>query len=471
MFLRAKQMPTCQRLAIRVRALSCVRSLWDYGRKLMLFHCARCKLSVTVLILYCLSSQAIDCQRNSAPKPSEEIPATAAAMPGADQKHPLFSFDQDGLLISNRDASSSVRIHGYLQADGRFFATNLEDLQQNVLLFRRIRPMVEGNFARRLSFRLMPDFGENQVVTQEVYAEWKFDRDITLQAGKFKTPIGLEILRSDRDLNFVERSLASDLVPVRDLGAQLEGSLSRNEFTYDVGFFSGTEDGANASFAWKGTKEGVVRAAFKPLADTHSNLARALSIGAAVSVGHAHNAPPSFNSIGQNTFFAYKPGVVAWGARRRVSPQAHYYYGPLGILAEYVISGERVQSVDSRRYLTHNAWEISGSYFLTGEKNQFAGVQPWREQQPCTGIRRWGAWELAVRHSEIHLDPGSFPAFASPASSARDSRESAVGLNWCINHHVRLQSAYEHSTFSAPQGNSSPLHTENMGTARLQLGL
>ena len=437
----------------------------------MFFRCVRCKLPFMVLILYGLASQTINCQRNSEPKATEEIAATAAATPGANPAHRLISFDRDGLLISNRDASSSVRVHGYLQADGRFFVANFEDLQQNDLRFRRIRPMVEGNIARRLSFRLMPDFGENQVVTQEVYAEWKFDRDITLQAGKFKTPIGLEILRSDRDLNFVERSLASDLVPVRDLGVQLEGSLSRNEFTYDAGYFSGTEDGSNANFAWKGTKEGVVRVAFKPLTDTHSDLARALSIGAAVSVGHAHNAPPNFNSVGQKTFFAYAPGVVAWGARRRVSPQAHYYYGPLGILAEYVISGESVQSVDAHRYLTHNAWEIAGSYFLTGEKNQFAGVQPWREQQPCTGIRRWGAWELAARHSEIHLDPGSFPTFASPAHSAQDSRESAVGLNWCINRHVKLQLAYEHSTFSAPQGNFSPLHTENMGTARLQLGL
>ncbi len=436
----------------------------------MLFHFVRRKLPVTVLLLYCLASPTIDCQRDSEQRSPDATPATAVIMPGANQKHALLSFDQDGLLISNRDASNSVRIHGYLQADGRFFVANFENQQQNDLLFRRIRPLVEGTLHKRLSFRLMPDFGENKVVTQEVYAEWKFDRDITLQVGKFKTPIGLEILRSDRDLNFVERSLASDLVPVRDLGAQLEGSLSRNELTYDVGYFSGTEDGSNANFAWKGTKEGVVRVIFKPLADTHSNLARALSIGAAVSTGHVHNAPPSFNSVGQQTIFAYSPGVAAWGPRRRVSPQAHYYYGPLGILAEYVISGERVQSADAHRYLAHNAWEVAGSYFLTGEKNQFAGVQPWREQQPCTGIRRWGAWELALRHSEIHLDPGSFPTFASPTNSAQGSRESAAGLNWCINRHVRVQLAYEHSTFSAPQGNSAPLHTENMGAARLQLG-
>ena len=43
----------------------------------------------------------------------------------------------------------------------------------------------------------------------------------SLRTGKFKAPLDLERLQSDRDLEFSERSEIQNLVPNRDTGAEI----------------------------------------------------------------------------------------------------------------------------------------------------------------------------------------------------------------------------------------------------------
>jgi phosphate-selective porin OprO/OprP len=95
----------------------------------------------------------------------------------------------------------------------------------------------------------MPDFGQNNSQIQDAYIELNVLRAAKPRVGKFKTPIGLEVLTSDRELLFVERSMASDLVPLRELGAQIAGSILSDTVTYAVGYFNGTTDGSNGAFA------------------------------------------------------------------------------------------------------------------------------------------------------------------------------------------------------------------------------
>src|ERR1051325_10617752 len=82
-----------------------------------------------------------------------------------------------------------------------------------------------------------------------------------------------------------------------------------------------------------------------------------------------------FVSDGQQQVFAYNPashaGVLADGGHWRLSPQGSYYYGPFGLLAEYVISDQRVTralgTTRLSRRLENTAWEVTGSWVLTGE--------------------------------------------------------------------------------------------------------
>lgn len=181
-------------------------------------------------------------------------PADAHATPAVVH---TISFGHDGLLIASNDATTQLRVHGYLQADGNFFSSNLKNQSPDTLLFRRIRPLLEGTLFKTLDFRFMPDFGRNNPQIQEAYVEVRTIQFAKPRIGKFKTPLGLEALRSDREATFAERSLASDLVPLREVGAQLSGSLlhdsilmprviSMEPLTDRTGIFNG----APAARAW-----------------------------------------------------------------------------------------------------------------------------------------------------------------------------------------------------------------------------
>jgi phosphate-selective porin OprO/OprP len=388
----------------------------------------------------------------------------------SEKKHsrPLFSWD--GFRIANRDGSSELNVYGYLQWDTRLFSNDLKGRSRDVLLFRRVRPLAEGRIANRMAFRFMPDFGEGKSVLQEVYVEWTFNSAAALQLGKFKTPIGLEVLRPDRDMIFVERSTASGLVPTRDLGAQLHGSFWDNALTYALGFFSGAEDGTNANFEWRGSKQGVARIFFEPFTSNRDKV-RPLGIGIAGSLGFNHGAPPKFNTVGQETFFRYSNSSFALGQHRRWSPQANYFSGRFGVIGEYIYSGETIYSNNTSRYLSNRSWNIGGSIILTGEKNRFQGFEPAHPFAPFEGRQHWGAWELEFRHSELSIDKNAFPRYANPATSAQGAVESAAGLNWHINRHTKLVMNYEYTGLQRSAASDHHFSPERAVLTEIQLTL
>jgi phosphate-selective porin OprO and OprP len=391
----------------------------------------------------------------------------APKTPQAKAKPPVFS--REGLWIAKKDNPTVVRVHGYLQGDGRFFVTNLNDRAYDRLLFRRVRPLVEGKLANFLDFRFMPDFGEGNRVIQEVYVENGSIPFARLRAGKFKTPIGLEVLRSDRELTFAERSLASDLVPLRDLGIQADGSILHGGVRYEFGFFSGTGDGTNAKFQWRGTHEEVGRVMVKPFAEYSAAAMKQLGIGIAASDGHNHGALPSFKSVGQQTFFIYSAQTVSIGRHRRIAPQAYYFYGPLGVLAEYTISSQNVSAGSQHRPLSNTGWQVAGSFALTGEKNSYDGFHPAHNLEFSHGTHHWGAWEFVARHSELTIDPRAFQQFAAITKSSSGAHESAAGISWYLNRMVKLLSDYEYTTFPASGENTAHLPIERVMMTRLQL--
>lgn len=416
-----------------------------------------------VLIVCWLASQPIRCQpyKTSASSMSALVETERAVKP--------ISFSRDGLLITNHDHSYELKVHGYLQGDGRLFVNNMQDQHHDELLFRRVRPLVEGTLANRVDFRFMPDFGEGNAVLEEAYLEWKSMPFARLRVGKFKTPIGLEVLRSDRDLTFAERSLASDLVPLRDLGAQVEGTLLQEAITYEVGYFSGTVDGTNANFEWRGTSEAVARVFFTPFESANDSALRQLGVGIAASAGRNSGLLPDFKTVGQQTFFNYSSSAMADGQHKHVSPQAYYFCGPAGFLAEHIISGATAQLGTEHRYLSNNGWEFAASIVMTGEKNSYAGIQPRHAFEPTRGFQHLGAWEIAFRQSRVDFDAHAFPKFANPTASAREAIESAVGLNWYLNGHTKLMTDYEYTEFHMNTKGILRLPPERVAMTRVQL--
>lgn len=420
------------------------------------------------------SSQSL----SAASPPSSQVALSTAASADPIQttsnsptQHRPISFRRDGLWFSTADGSTHLQVHGYAQADNRMFFSNTRGQELDTFLFRRIRPLFEGTLFNQVDFRLMPDFGQYNPQIQEAYLELKTLPYAKLRAGKFKEPIGLEVLRQDRDLSFTERSIASDLLPLRYLGAQISGSLFSKSINYEGGYFQGSSDGSNAVFTqWTHGNEGVGRVFFLPFAATSNNALKNLGFGAAVSAGHQHGSIAGLKTMAQTTFFKYSSTTVADGQHNRLAPQAYYYAGPFGVIAEYMISSQEVFNKGKTARIGNEAWEVQGSVMLTGDKNSYAGFHPRNGFEPNRGFRHLGAVELAFRYSELGINPDAFPLFASASTSAQKARATGIGLNWHLNRYVKLMTDYEHTTFRMASSTATPLHSENVLVSRIQLG-
>lgn len=412
------------------------------------------------LILPLRSQSAIPSSFKSAATP---VQASTPAAPRA-----AVQAGSNGLIFSGFHGST-LQVHGYLQADNRMFSTDPHRRAYDTFLFRRIRPIFEGTLFHDLDYRFMPDFGQYNPQIQEAYVELKTIPWARLRAGKFKEPVGLEADKSDRDLALAERSLVSDLLPLRYMGAEIRGVILANSISYAVGYFNGSNDGSNGSFRWLPANEFAGRVFLLPFATTRISPLRQLGFGLGGSLAHQHGSLSSLKSVSQTTFFKYSSSTVADGSHARISPQAYYYAGPAGLMAEYAISSSDVANHLQRASVRNQAWEVTGSVFVTGEKNGYNGIRPRRNFEPGKGWTRLGAVELVVRYTNLRIAANAFPVFANPTTAAQVAAEHGFGLNWYLNRFVKLTTDLEYTTFRMASRTIPALHSETVLMSRLQL--
>lgn len=394
--------------------------------------------------------------------------AVAATAATPKKTKPAVSFGADGLIFSTQDKAYRLQVHGYVQADNRMFSNNPKGEALDTFTFRRIRPNFEGTIFGNVDFRFMPDFGQNNPQIQDAYLELKTLSFAKLRVGKYKEPLGLEALRSDPEMSFAERSLSSDLVPLRYLGAQIGGSVLSNSISYQVGYFNGTNDGSNGALQWITSNEAVARVFFQPFALSKVSALQHIGLGVAGSAGDQHGTIAGLKTTGQSTFFKYSSTALADGQHNRLVPQAYYFVGPAFFMAEYALSSQTVLNKKLTDRFRNEAWHVEGSFMLTGEKNSYNGVRPRYSFEPNKGIRHFGAVELAIRTSQLSIDKAAFPLFASK-TAAQHAQEWGVGVNWYLNRFTKLMTNYEHTDFRMPSSKATPLHSENVLMSRIQL--
>lgn len=419
---------------------------------------------------------AAEAHRPTAAPPRGVVPPP----PPPDDSIPRFHFGHGGFVLGSADGRNEIRFRLVLHVDGRAYFGGTQPIA-DTLLIRRARPFIEGTLWGVIGFRLMPDFAQGQAVLQDGYIDlrpWSFLR---LRVGKFMVPIGLEWLQSDSSIPMVERSLATDLVPYRDLGVMLMGELGGGTFCFQLAIVNGAVDGGNGpDFALHSDKDYVGRIFLRPLRRTRLAPLSDLGFGLAGSYGTARGTAassnlPSYRSPGQQTIFTYvnnptvpDAAVAAAGERWRVTPQLYWFIGPVGLLAEYVVSSQKVERLGMSSALQHWAWNLTASFVLTMEHAAYDGVVP---RHPVDFRHRAvGAFELTLRYSELRLDPGAFPLFADPATSVQSARELAAGLNWYLTDFLRLMLSFSHTDFSAGAATGSR-EPENALLGRLQIAL
>ncbi len=366
------------------------------------------------------------------------------------KSQPRAAAGRDGFLVRSADGDFQLRFRGYVQADGRAYTGDgVTSTSPNALLLRRVRPVTEVTLAKYFSARLMPDFGGNQVVLYDAHIDLRFAPQVALRAGKFKPPVGLERLQSATDIPFAERGLPTNLVPNRDIGAQLYGAFGRGIVTYAAGVFNGVPDLGNGNGDVTNDKGFVGRVFLQPF-QRSTGLLRGLGIGVAASTGTdsgtvAAPALASYSTSGQQVIFRYRDSTIATGTRTRLAPQAYFYAGRFGLQAEYVISTQDLLRSGTAGTVEHRGWQLAGSFFLTRDAASYTTVTPKRGFDPVA--HTWGALELVARVGELELDDAAFPTFATPAASVSRARAWGAGLNWHLARGVRLALNYDETLF------------------------
>jgi phosphate-selective porin OprO/OprP len=349
--------------------------------------------------------------------------------------------------------------------------------------------------ARDFDFLFVPDFGGSSVQIFDAYLNYRYRPELQLRAGKMKSPVGLEQLQADVDIFLNERSFVTALVPNRDIGIQLQGDILGGVASYAVGIFNGVGDARNSSnFDFEDDKAFEGRVFFQPFKTTSIYALQGFGFGLGGSYESMQRTNTSalpattggtfagYTTEGQQQFFAYNPlsnaVVVADGEHWRLSPQGYYYYGPFGFMGEYVISDQRVSRglgpTRISRRLANTAWEVTGSWILTGEDAAYrGGVTPRRPFDPLGG--GWGAWQLVGRYEQLDIDNDAFPLFSNPGSSATFAAAWSVGLNWYLNRNFMIKASFSHTDFRGGGGPaaSSPAavtrNDENVFFTRMQL--
>jgi phosphate-selective porin OprO/OprP len=390
---------------------------------------------------------------------------------------PSVTVSRDGLAISSADNAFGVRLRGYVQADGRFFgASEGVPTPASTFVLRRARVILEATAYRYFGLRIAPELGGGQVTLQDAYVEARPATALAVRVGKLRPPIGLERQQPATDQRFVERGLPSNLSPSRDVGLQLYGEVAQGMVQYQVAALDGAPDGANIDGDASTGKDVAARVLVRPLVTSVPGVDLALGIGGSTGTeqGTANAAAlGSYRTTGQLALFRFRGDgteantVVADGRRARLAPQAFLYSGRLGMLGEYIRTTHTVRRAGSAAALTMQAWQLSGGWALTGDRETFSGFAP---SHPLDGsaIGGRGALELVARYGVLTIDPDAFPTFADPATQPRRARAAGVGLNWRLTRGAQLAANYERTQLDGPEA-ATARSTEHAVLTRLQL--
>ena len=450
---------------------------------------------------------------------NQEIAAEEAAKKATTA--PNISFNDKGFVIKSADNQHALRLGGTLQLDDRQYVNQANDAN-NQFIVRRARVYASGTLWKYIDFRFMPDFGlvdaqnlRNTAIIADAWLNFKAIPEVQVQVGKYKPPLGLEMLQSDQNTVFMERSATTQLQPSRALGVQVHGLLFDDELSYAVGVFSESPNNYTQTVDTTLGYGIAARLFARPFVNDADELS---GLGFGVAGSYANDFDPSasgnnaisngLNSYASDTgvtFFNWQSGTgspTRDGAIYRIIPQGFYYYGPFGIQAEYILQSQGVELVGAGATNpqirdTSWGWQTTLSYNLTGEDNSFDSLTPknnfdfFQTDDPDAV----GLWQIAFRADQLQLDedlfqrlPGSTSTTTAASgttannaqTNARGFNSYSLGFNWYLNPNIRAYANFVYtqwyysanggtSGIGVPSNNSNITNNEFGITTRLQL--
>ena len=339
------------------------------------------------------------------------------------------------LDFESSNGDFKAHLGGRLQLDAaKYFDDGPVSLGSGVEV-RRARLFIGGSYQQDWKFEAQYDFTalepQNDALDglKDAYIAYHGFQSISIKAGHIKKPFSLERLTSSKYGTFMERSLATTFVPIRNLGLAISGHSE--QWTASAGLFSGRIT--------------------QPVHDGYSITGRVTysPVHAQDHVIHFGLAASRRETNDDNTArFASRPeshitevllvdtGKFDAESFYLIGLEAAYINGPFSIQSEYVRAETSKKTVGSPE-LTASGFYVESSWFITGESRNYSFKDGSFKQ---TKIHRainhdgFGAWEIAARYSNLDLTDETI--------IGGEEDNITIGLNWYPNNQLRLMANY-----------------------------
>ncbi|PWB45891.1 MAG: hypothetical protein C3F12_07385 [Candidatus Methylomirabilota bacterium] len=404
-----------------------------------------------------------------------------------------------GFFLKSADGQFSLSLRGFMQnwfivegarkeegfpgvVDGQDLTkAGLARHDPSTFRIRRTRLIISGQVFRDFGFLIEPEITGGSIGTrlEEAYANYTYAPWAKVTLGQYKARFGLEMLTSSRDLDFAERAVISRaLSPEYQVGATVEGNLKLAAVPvyYGVGIYNGCGrvDQCPNSIDNDGDKEFTGRVTFAPPVPVGT-----LTIGLnadhrtfRVVRGNGATDPAGVTRPvgGGSPFHRFNPvgptnvrlaGNGEGGTQNGFLINGNRVTGGGDIVFDlypFVIKGEYAYASQERDGLGAGDGNLDNLIMQGG----YGSIGYWVFGNKLKGLLVNGRYE----HVRIDDNKGTF---TSPVTAANERpmelRSGTIGLNWYINHNVRLRGNYIVTNLS-PHSNAVGLsNAEDGGVA------
>ncbi|MCE0497317.1 MAG: hypothetical protein LV481_05145 [Methylacidiphilales bacterium] len=409
-----------------------------------------------------------------------------------------------GFEIQSADKQFDLKLKGLLQADDREYLTpaNNGGSPGDGLYLRRARIIFDGTLWGAYDFRIEPEFGSRSggaggtssttATLANANVNIHYWEPLQFLVGRFKGPVGYERSQLVANNIWIENGLTQNLTSQYTEGFLAHGDIDGKVFSYGAGVFEDVRDNANTDIQSMidNNNSFMGDVYLNPFRQSDIKALQGLGAGVAGSVGDRGSAGTastaslaSYYTPGQISLLTYNTKTATGqtvtesedGPAYRLTPVVYYYYGPFGGYADYAVSSVRaLRSVTGTgagigsRYTTlqNDAWQVVGSYVLTGENADYDnGVQPRHNFSLHDGT--WGAFQLVARYGEMTLDNNYFTSTGTSTTGVgaafvtqapRTITDIGFGLNWYLNSNVKAQFQYDYDGYT---GGIWPVNPQN----------
>lgn len=360
------------------------------------------------------------------------------------------TLDERGLNFRSADENFRFRLGGRLNADASFsHGDHFIDSDGNPVEandgteIRRGRLAITANFFKDWNYITDIDFADNQVSVKDMVVMYSGLGFMEIYAGQHKQAFSRELQESGNDLLFIERSAASAItIPTVDRALGLSLFSYNDTTTAQLGVYGDTIDAnkrkTHSDEGWSVSS----RITHAPLLNLKTNRIINLGINGNFrkpdDAGDVSGEPLklSAESTHMSNLNLVSASINNIDRLVMAGGDATAVIGPVSFGGEYThIWIDRKNGDPS---LSFNGWFGEAAWSLTGEsrnfnRGEFNRIRPSKNFSVSKGT--WGAWELAVRYGEVDLNHHDF--------RGGQLANVSVGLNWYINHNIRLMAGYD----------------------------